>query len=374
MAFFESKKAAAVLKHAILNQYLMPFAAKTGSTSVGGRVAFVDGYAGEGRYENGADGSPTLALYHAKKLIPMRRKLECIFVERDAPAYEKLSRMMKAEAGEVPVHTIHGDVEDHLDEILRMVEGVPVLLFLDPFGLMFPFQKVATIWNRPHGYGTAGTEVLINFNAGALRRIAGHLTSPNANAATLSRLDEACGGDWWREVWLAHDDKDAAEEAVVAGYASRLAQASGGSGYWMTDVRNKPQNKPIYHLVFLTRHRDGMAVFGEALSLGLKEWRRAVAEADYDEGMLFTPDEIIKHDESVLDGRWIQDIEGNLRRLLAEGKGFVIQDRYKEVFGATVGLARTTHLRAAWKTLHKEGVTPIDSTGKKLIEKRIVPA
>ena len=35
--FFKSKRAAAVLKHAILAKYVVPFAAKTGSTSAGKR-------------------------------------------------------------------------------------------------------------------------------------------------------------------------------------------------------------------------------------------------------------------------------------------------------------------------------------------------
>ncbi|WP_156996522.1 hypothetical protein [Knoellia aerolata] len=47
--FHKTKKSAAVLKHAILDQYATPFASKTGSTSIAHRVAFIDGYAGPGR-------------------------------------------------------------------------------------------------------------------------------------------------------------------------------------------------------------------------------------------------------------------------------------------------------------------------------------
>ena len=52
--FHEAKQAAAVLKHAVLDRYVTPFASKTGSTSKDGRVAFIDGYAGPGRYADGA--------------------------------------------------------------------------------------------------------------------------------------------------------------------------------------------------------------------------------------------------------------------------------------------------------------------------------
>lgn len=47
--FFESRQGAAVLKHAILRNYLPPWAGKVGSRSIDNRVAIADCYAGAGR-------------------------------------------------------------------------------------------------------------------------------------------------------------------------------------------------------------------------------------------------------------------------------------------------------------------------------------
>ena len=44
--FFVSKKAAAVLKHEILRQYVVPFVSKVGSYATASRVVYLDGYAG----------------------------------------------------------------------------------------------------------------------------------------------------------------------------------------------------------------------------------------------------------------------------------------------------------------------------------------
>jgi hypothetical protein len=49
--FFESRKAAAVLKHGILSRYPVIFASKTGKDVENNRVVFLDGYAGRGEYE-----------------------------------------------------------------------------------------------------------------------------------------------------------------------------------------------------------------------------------------------------------------------------------------------------------------------------------
>ena len=89
-------------------------------------------------------------------------------------------------------------------------------------------------------------------------------------------MDAVCGGDWWRDVWLekypdkdaSEDDKIAAEEAVVAGYADKLRERAGGAGTWVIDVRPRADLKPFYYLVFATRHIDGMLAFGESASLG----------------------------------------------------------------------------------------------------------
>lgn len=65
----ESEQAAAILKHAPLSDTCHPsWVGKIGSTSPGGLVAFVDGYAGAGSFEDGQDGSPLLVLQEPQAL------------------------------------------------------------------------------------------------------------------------------------------------------------------------------------------------------------------------------------------------------------------------------------------------------------------
>jgi three-Cys-motif partner protein len=376
VGFFEEKKSAAVLKHALIRRYLPPFVMKTGKLSVQNRVAFVDGFAGEGRYEDGQEGSPAIAMRVANQpLIAANRTLECVFVEENAETYARLQAVIAAESGQCKVEARYGTLHDHLGDILTEVNGIPTLVFLDPFGLTVTFDEVVQIFGRPAGLGVPATEVLINFSSVGLRRFAGLLTSPNPGKGapkTLARLDAVCGGDWWRETWLAHgDDKDAAEEAVVAEYAARLS-AKAGTGYWIVDVKQREGTKPVYYLVFLTRHRDGLEVFGEAVSKALEEWRKRAAEALY-AGTLMNAEDEFKMSVAKLADEWVDEIYKNLKRLLAAGKAFTVLNRYSEVYGTATGLARETHLRKAWRRAFDEGLTSTDSRGD-LIQKRIVPA
>jgi hypothetical protein len=92
--FFVSKKAAAVLKHAVLEQYLVPFAAKVGRFARDNRVVYIDGYAGPGRYEDKTEGSPALVIKQADT-VASYRTLECLFVERRRSDFARLQELVQ---------------------------------------------------------------------------------------------------------------------------------------------------------------------------------------------------------------------------------------------------------------------------------------
>ncbi|NME80096.1 three-Cys-motif partner protein TcmP [Rhodococcus sp. 105337] len=371
--FHKSKKSAAVLKHAIIKQYAMPFASKTGSTSTGNRVAFIDGYAGPGRYDDGAEGSGAMLLKTAHDLAAMRsaRRAELHFVEQDPDTVARLRSVVADEGSGLTVTVSDGDVSTHLPALLDAVDGIPLFAYLDPCGLIIPMDEVVSIFNRPGS--NAPTEVLINLTA-HLRRFAGMLTSDKPVENSLKRIDDVCGGDWWRYAWLdkcpnkvaSEDDKAAAEQAVVEGYAQRLAERIGGAGTWVIDVRPRADLKPVYYLVFATRHIDGLLAFGESASLGLQEWRKYHAKIAAD-GTLFGGDWEAnwKAEEARLKAQWVDTIADRLINELGRGKAFRIIDRPQEILGEDlVGVVRTLHLRAAIKKVLAAGKTSTDPKGK----------
>jgi len=373
--FHHTKKSAAVLKHRIIDSYAPPFIGKTGKWSTDNRVAFIDGYAGPGRYDDEEEGSGAMLLRHAKERASVPRNVELHFVEEDVETIDKLRQVVESEGKSVTVTVNDGDISTHLPDLLKRCEGVPLFVYLDPCGLLIPFDEVVRIFDRPGGHGAPATEVLINFSAVTLRRVAGHLTSVNAVEATLVRMDEVCGGEWWRQAWLDKlPDKDAAEQAVVYGYAAKFAEKA-GAGHWVIDVRPRVGRKPLYYLVFASRHIDGLELFGEASSLGLEKWRRYTT-AQEAEGTLFVDwEETLQAQEAKLKAEWVDTIADRLAGELAKGEAFRVLDRYGVVFGDLVGVARGMHLRAAIKKVHADGLTSTSPVGvKKLLELRLKPA
>lgn len=375
--FFEKKASAAVLKHRIIDSYATPFASKTGSVSKDNRVAFIDGYAGSGRYEDGSEGSGAMLLRKAKELA--NRKVEVHFVEANRKTAELLEAVA-AEEGEGVTYTItKGKISKQLPLLLEKVKEIPVFVYLDPFGLPIPFEDVAAILDRPGGLGEPATEVLINLTAG-VRRFAGMLTSKKDLdlEKDLKPLDAAMGGAWWRDVWLekcpvkikdaTEDQQMEAELALCEGYLSRLAKHAGGAGGWIIDVKPKPGLKPVYYLLFLTRHPDGMFVFGQSASKGLEHWRRWLAEQNA-ETTLFGDaadwEAQWKADEKTLFAQWVDKIADGLAKELVKGQGFRIADKADAILGKELqGVVRDTHYRAAINKVRAAKLTGTDPTGK----------
>ncbi|WP_079163951.1 three-Cys-motif partner protein TcmP [Streptomyces parvulus] len=366
--FFVSKKAAAILKHEILNRYVVPFASKVGRYAPNGRVVYLDSYAGPGRYEDGTPGSPALILHAAAQMASFRQ-LDCYFVERGRKNYRSLAQLVaEAQDQGLNAYALRGRAEKHLAAVLDRAAGSPLFAFLDPFGLGLSFDALTKeIFGSRARQGLTGrhaTEVLLNFNANAVRRIGGLLTSNKQNPskpATLSAMDAACGGDWWRQVYLDAPDNQEAVRRITHGFVARVSKEI-GSGSWTIAVRNRAHHQVAYNLVLFTRHKDGMWLFGEAVSLAQVEWRRAQLPSE-ENGMLWNPIDSFDEEEEIRTQEWIRAIRGNIERLLVVKGSFLVENHHKEIMAGVAGEARERHIRAAVKELYREGKTYCNGVG-----------
>ncbi|RDD88498.1 hypothetical protein DVZ84_14250 [Streptomyces parvulus] len=366
--FFVSKKAAAVLKHEILKRYVKPFAAKVGKWAPGGRVVYLDGYAGPGRYEDGTPGSPALILDSAADVASIRQ-LDCYFIERRPADFRRLNQLVtEARESGLTTEALKGKVEKHLGYVLEQAKGSPLLAFIDPFGLGLSFDALTTqLFGSREPAGATGrdaTEVLLNFNANAVRRIGGLLVSPKepkGKQATLAAMDAACGGDWWRGEYLDSQDNREAVERIANGFAKRVGAAVRAHS-WTIPVRNREHHQPAYHLVLFSRHTAGLWLFGEAISHAQAQWRREILPPPTD-GMLFDEESMFKEEEKQRELGWVKEIKNNILGLLQEHAAVSVDRYHAEIMGSALGEARQMHIRAAIKELHREGKTSCTGRG-----------
>lgn len=371
--YWADKALPSVFKHDLLKRYLPQFGGMTGTHSHDKRVVYLDGYAGEGRYENGEPASAEIALKVASSL---RDKpgltLECFFSEPQAKSFDRLHEVVQHYlARGVRAHAHRGEADGVLDQVVQRAVREPLFVFLDPCGLVLPQDRLvdALAYKRPQTWPP--TELLMNFSMMAVWRLGGHVRSPKGNERSLQRFDDVCGGTWWREHFadaVTSRDKDGAAadaiEAVAAEYALRLEQRT-GMLVQSVPVSHSPRKRAVYRLVFATRSPYGLWVFGDTVARARATWWETLEEREEDDA-LFSVASVTRPDPKEVEARAVPQIAENLARLLARTRRPVkLVDHTLEVFGSFYGQVTEPVVRQAVRLLHAQGVTPDNGVGVK---------
>ncbi|WP_030144293.1 three-Cys-motif partner protein TcmP [Glycomyces sp. NRRL B-16210] len=394
-----------LFKLKILSTYLYPFVSMVGSTSTDGRLVVFDGYAGRGRYPDGTPGSAEHMLRSATKLRGARN-VRVVLVEADGKHYKSLAQIAEIYARFVDVRVEHGNAESNLPRVVADAAGLPLFMLLDPTGAVLPFGLLESALSGPRRASRPQTELLINFNADFVRRAAGIVLKEERGAKALhqaelavdgtartgsvdptggkgneekakQRLTEVCGGDWWediaREVLAEQPTRfDLVADRVAQRYAVGLA-AAGGMTPVVIPVRRRPDNLPLYYLVFLTRSRYGIWVMADAVGRAREHWVKQLGPtAAEEDGALFAFEQSAE-EQIGLDRVHAQErVEANLSDLIARGRKVKLVDVVEEVFGGVFGIATESTVTAALRTLKARGVLNHDKA-KRVRDRLIWP-
>jgi len=366
--FFEAPQAAAIYKHHLLRRYIPAWAGKVGSSAPDRLVYVYDAYAGPGRYDNQAPGSPELVVDTAMAMAQLRT-VHSVFSDKDSGYVDQL-RQLFVEKGVSPDSycVLRGSVEEHIEDVSAAVGDAPLFVFLDPFGLTVPFETVVQTLagRRKPGWSPMSqpkTELLMNFSYEAVRRIAGVLRSNSTHGrrdAQLATLDRALGGDWWREIAIQSDDGWVHD--ILVEFATRVTKAAGRFDFITADVSDSITAQPVYELILFTAHQDGMWEMAQAMSLARKDWREYLVKQEEKK----TSGQLVMRGMDFSDDpdAWVKEIVANIRALLAGRESVAVRRDFVTIYGKTLGFARERHLRKALKLLEGEGLVEACSGGK----------
>jgi three-Cys-motif partner protein len=180
------------VKHAILRQYFPPWAVILGSRNA--ELAYVDCFAGPGRYEMGGalvDGSPVIAVKEAEALVAANRvsKLSLHLIDDKPEQIERLKVRideLKPDVRNLVIQISCTDSRSYVPRLLRTLQpNTPAFFLIDPYGHPLPLPMVRTILQRRR------TEVLINLMWFQINR---DLNNPKVE----SRLNELFGDKEWQ--------------------------------------------------------------------------------------------------------------------------------------------------------------------------------
>jgi three-Cys-motif partner protein len=304
-------------KHAILAAYLRAWFP---ILSLGGfdRVIYIDGFAGPGRYAEGQDGSPILALGAlAAQTIPLEAQFEFHFVERDEHVAAALAVNLedlrarglipaKADVRLHPGQTFEEAYERAIRPRLSAFPGAPAFALVDPFGWTgIPMQLVAELLQRP------STEILVNFMFEEINRFLAHPDQPQ-------NFDALFGcGEWQKALGLVGADR---KRFLHDLYRDQLHSAGRARYVRSFEMRNQ-RGVVDYFLFFATNSLKGLEKMKEAM------WRVDPAggftfsdATDTNQAVLFEP----KPDRNLL-RRFIERRFSGKRARREEVERFVVE-------------------------------------------------
>lgn len=254
-------------KHLFLARYLkawLPIVA-----SFNGRIAYIDAFAGPGRYNNGEEGSPLIALRSLLENPLFQSKARnCnvvfFFIEED----KERAQALRDELGQLEAtnplprwaeySVINGEFAPEITKILKTIEKegkllAPTFAFIDPFGYSgVPLDPISRIARNPR------FECLINF---VYESIARHGGKPEITIQ--QHIQQLFGSDKWQSSLDSSDPKQRFNQ-VTELYRSQLINKA-KFRYVRTFSMFDHGNQAEYVLYFGTNNRKGLSEMKQAM-------------------------------------------------------------------------------------------------------------
>lgn len=281
--FFDKKTEWAVVKDELLSAYLVPYLSKILSTRK--PLIYIDGFAGKGRFADGAKGSPVIACELMQDALNRTRVsnplMKAFFIEK------KHGEDLRLNLPKVPfAKVIDGDYTNSLKGLEDI--GKNIFMYVDPYGVKhLNFNQFANISVK---FDSA--EILFNFNSFGFFRAACRAYQIECNsidedywleeqdpwtepllAKDSYKLTQIVGGDYWKEIVQKFKDGKIdgyeAEVEITKGLCNNLSQ------YYKyvlnIPVRLKSSNRPKYRMIHLSNHPDGCLLMYDNMQKRMQE-------------------------------------------------------------------------------------------------------
>ena len=263
--FFTKREAHSEAKHHILTKYLVQWFPKL--VKYEKRLIYIDGFAGPGRYVDGDDGSPIVAL---KALLEHKsfhswgnREFDFVFVEANKKYFdtlnEEVERYLEEMGGPSNVRVFY--LNDKFVDILKrpdlakIIESRdPLFAFIDPFGFGdIPMRVIADITKFKK------SEVMLNLSIDSISRF---FTTDSVEALLNSLFDLTAQERYSKLQECSNDQKR--PEKIRSIYIDQLKNKAKMDLAWSFEM-TFTNGHTGYYLIFGTHHLEGLKAIKEAM-------------------------------------------------------------------------------------------------------------
>ena len=279
--FFVEKKPWSKVKDELLGCYLKPYVAKILYTRK--PLAYVDCFAGKGKFDDGNPGSPLIALDIFKKGLAITRldgkaQIRAAFIDLNYASDLEIN--LRSYKG---VTIVSGAYEDTIEELLKSQIGCNIFLYIDPYGIKaLDCTKFDAFANGRFN----SIELLINMNSfGFIREACNAMgtkfkiddsgffddlveydpTILDATDKSIEALNRIAGGDYWKDIIVRYKNGEIDGYKAEEYFSEQYCQRLGKSYKYVLNmpIRIQQNQHPKYRMIHATNHPDGCVLMAD---------------------------------------------------------------------------------------------------------------
>jgi three-Cys-motif partner protein len=274
--FFDEVREQSQIKARIVAKYFWAWAKVVipSARASGNRIAYLDLFAGPGRYEDGTTSTPLMILEKAIADAEMRAMLVTMFNDLDADNVGKLRAAVDALPG---IRTLkyapqisNEEVGEQLAAMFSAVKWIPTFFFVDPWGYkglsLGLINSVLQNW---------GCDCIFFFNYN-------RVNMGLHNESVRNHMDILFGSVRADELranlaGLPSDDR----ENMILEYLAQSLKALGAGFVLPFTFKNDKGTRTKHHLIFVTKHHKGYEIMKEIMAKESSERVQGVASFEF---------------------------------------------------------------------------------------------
>ena len=272
--FFTEQREQSLVKSTIVSKYFGAWSKVILAQRGVARIAYLDLFAGPGRYDQGADSTPVMVLKRALAEPRLRETLVTIFNDRDPDNCKSLEKTLGEIEGisalKFPPRVMNHEVGTEMVNLFASMSMVPTLFFVDPWG--YKGLSLRLINSVLQNWGCDGV-FFLNYN-----RVNAGLSNP----AVRPHMDALFGEQRVADLQLRIENLSPRdrETAVIEELAEAL-QALGGRYVLPFQFRNNEGTRTSHYLVFVSKNPLGYKLMKEIMAKESSLWEQGVPTFSY---------------------------------------------------------------------------------------------
>lgn len=275
-SFFDEQKEQSLIKARIVEKYFWAWAKVIIPTAkkVDPRIAYIDLFAGPGRYKDGSKSTPIKVLETAISNPDMQNMLVTVFNDADAEHINSLQETINSIPGienlKYKPQVINHEVGENIVKTFNERKLVPTFFFVDPWGYkglsLQLINSVVKNW---------GCDCIFFFNYNRINMGLG-------NAAVEEHMNALFGkirADQVREKLKTLNSKE--RELTVVEALCEALKEMGGEYVLPFRFKHENGNRTSHHLIFVSKHVRGYAIMKDIMAKESSEKNQGVPSFEY---------------------------------------------------------------------------------------------